>query len=1025
MCDAFRPSAIGKYKKMIYNMKKSLLLLVALVAIPAALFAQADQKLIDKARSGDVPSMLKLANCYELGFGVPMDSVEALRLYRQAADRGSADAWMHISVYHLLGAQMPKDTARYLAIRKEWADKGAPEALTSMFLTTLKGCGVRPDTALALSYLERAAKMGDSRALSLLGSVYCYGDLGYPVDRKKAFKYWNQALAHDNYPDAAYSMAHCYYAEKDYENALKYADIAARQGQPDAITLAALIRLEGNGLDVDGTPAIRVLSNTARKYPNMAYCQFSAGLAFLSSSDEAIRNIDSARYFFQRGEAAGSLSSSLMLAQIWMDSDSDTAMAYLDKVLADKSHDDASKGQACMLYSQLLFENHPDKAMEYALMGANQYDDNDCWMVLARTYKYQGLDNPLEYNLVKAEQCYKRLVEKDKSMLQELGDFYLENERHAEALAVYQRIIDAGDPAGYYYQAKCYAEMNNEKKVVDLLKKGYKAGDAECATSLGYIYESGWNGHKPDYKKAAECYMSVDDPQATYNLAMLWLNGNLGKGSEADMQKGFEYLKKSCDMGLTRACLTVAYCYETGQVVGESDYSKALAIYEELAEYDVPVGYFKKGVFYEQGLGGLPVDSVLAVENIRKAAEMGHGLAYCYLGDYYRSGHFLPLDQQKAFECFVKAHEAEEMGGTYYVGRSYLEGCGVAVDTAAAIPYLRIAAEAGVGRAGYILASFFEKGIGGFEANGDSAFHYYYQASENGYADASYKVGTYMLGEDMYPQAFNMFMNAARGGSVDGIFLVGLMRQEGLGCEADPVEAYNCFDLIAHRADDPRGYHYMGLARLQGNGCRQDEMLGKLYLDTAAAMGYASSYYLLAICYMQGYGCEPDSAKTISCLEQAVAGGNVQAMNLLGDIYEEEEDFDKAVRYYQMGADLNNPEAICNLGYCYEKGQGVILSFKKATELYRQAAAMNHPRATRMLAACYLEGTGVDKDVNEALKLFSTAAELGDVQAMYLLGSIYEDGDEGVKKDIKEAKKWYKKAAAEGYEPAQAALNRL
>lgn len=1003
-------------------MKKRFLLLLVLAVMPAALFAQANQQLIDKARSGDVPSMVKLANYYELGFGVPKDSVEALRLYRQAADRGSADAWIHISVYHLLGSQMPKDTARYLAIRQEWADKGAPEGLTAMFLTLLHGNGVPPDTALALNYLERAAKMGDPRALTFMGSMYASGDFGHAVDRKNAFKYWNKALDHDDYAEAAFEIAYDYYLKNDNVNALKYADLAAQQGFPDAISLASFIRFASS--DVGDTETIRVLCNTARKYPNLDYCQFAAGMAFYIDEKESFRNDDSVLYYWQRGVDAGSPSCPFYLAQYWMDKDTIKASGYLDKVLEGKSAS-TLKGQACMLYSQLLFDKHPDRAVEYIKKGAYQYDDADCWTLLARIYNYQGLDNPLEYSPTEAERCYLKAVAHSEVLLAEVGDFYLENDRPAEALAMYQRIIDAGGPEGYFYQAKCYAGMNNDKKTLELLKKGYKAGSEECAEALGNIYEQGYMGKKPDYKKAADCYLKANNPRTIYSLAMLWLNGNLGKGTDADMTKGFEYLNKSCDMGLIQACMDVAYCYETGQIVGETDYSKALAIYEELAQYDVPAGYFKKGVYYEQGLGGLPVDSVLAVENIRTAADMGHGLAYCYLGDYYRSGRFLPEDKKKAFECFVKAHEAEEKGGTYYVGRSYLEGCGVAVDTAAAIPYLRSAAEAGVGRAGYILASFFENGIGGLEANGDSAVYYYYQASENNYADATYKVGTYMLGEQMYPQAFNMFNRAARGGSVDGIFLVGLMLQEGLGCEADPVEAYNCFDVIAHRADDARGYHYMGLARLQGNGCRQDEMLGKLYLDTAAALGYAPSYYLLAICYMQGYGCEPDSAMTISCLEKAVAGGNVQAMNLLGDIYEEEEDFDNAVRYYQMGVELNNPEAICNLGYCYEKGQGVILSYKKAFELYMKAADMGSARGYKMVANCYLEGLSVEKDANEAIRWLTKAAEEGDAQAMYLIASLYEEGEDGVTKDLKKAKEWYKKSAAAGFEPAQAALNRL
>jgi len=59
------------------------------------------------------------------------------------------------------------------------------------------------------------------------------------------------------------------------------------------------------------------------------------------------------------------------------------------------------------------------------------------------------------------------------------------------------------------------------------------------------------------------------------------------------------------------------------------------------------------------------------------------------------------------------------------------------------------------------------------------------------------------------------------------------------------------------------------------------------------------------------------------------------------------------------------------------------------------------------------------------MKWLEKAANAGNLAAMYYLGAIYADGEEGVKPDAKKAKAWYKKAAAEGYTPAQAALERM
>ena len=52
-------------------------------------------------------------------------------------------------------------------------------------------------------------------------------------------------------------------------------------------------------------------------------------------------------------------------------------------------------------------------------------------------------------------------------------------------------------------------------------------------------------------------------------------------------------------------------------------------------------------------------------------------------------------------------------------------------------------------------------------------------------------------------------------------------------------------------------------------------------------------------------------------------------------------------------------------------------------------------------------------------------ADNGDSEAQYQLGFIYEYGKEGLAKDVEEAGKWYKKAAAQGDISAETALHYL
>ncbi|EJT50466.1 hypothetical protein A1Q1_00207 [Trichosporon asahii var. asahii CBS 2479] len=66
------------------------------------------------------------------------------------------------------------------------------------------------------------------------------------------------------------------------------------------------------------------------------------------------------------------------------------------------------------------------------------------------------------------------------------------------------------------------------------------------------------------------------------------------------------------------------------------------------------------------------------------------------------------------------------------------------------------------------------------------------------------------------------------------------------------------------------------------------------------------------------------------------------------------------------------------------------------------------------VANCYLEGSGVKKDKNSGLEYLRLAGTTGDLGAQEQLGEILSRGIGGVKKDVKEAAKWYRAAIQGG-----------
>ena len=76
------------------------------------------------------------------------------------------------------------------------------------------------------------------------------------------------------------------------------------------------------------------------------------------------------------------------------------------------------------------------------------------------------------------------------------------------------------------------------------------------------------------------------------------------------------------------------------------------------------------------------------------------------------------------------------------------------------------------------------------------------------------------------------------------------------------------------------------------------------------------------------------------------------------------------------------------------------------------AAIQGDTTAQYNLGVMYASGEGVRRDEREAAKWFRMAAEQGLARAQFNLGLAYDYGD-GVPEDDREAVKWYRKAAAE------------
>ena len=199
-------------------------------------------------------------------------------------------------------------------------------------------------------------------------------------------------------------------------------------------------------------------------------------------------------------------------------------------------------------------------------------------------------------------------------------------------------------------------------------------------------------------------------------------------------------------------------------------------------------------------------------------------------------------------------------------------------------------------------------------------------------------------------------------------------------------------------------------------------------IKKAAEQGDVEAQLKLGTMYAQGEGVPEDDTKAVYWFHQAAEQGFVKAQLYLGIMYDNglgvAEDVTKAVHWYRLAAEQGNAEAQFELGYRETprhssnsgRRRGTVTCMTKATGCLktrpRPCAGIAWPpsretcEAQFELGYRYNRGEGVTEDDAEALRWYRLAAEQGSARAQFSLGVMYDCG-EGVTIDDAEALRWY------------------
>ncbi len=177
------------------------------------------------------------------------------------------------------------------------------------------------------------------------------------------------------------------------------------------------------------------------------------------------------------------------------------------------------------------------------------------------------------------------------------------------------------------------------------------------------------------------------------------------------------------------------------------------------------------------------------------------------------------------------------------------------------------------------------------------------------------------------------------------------------------------------------------------------------------------------------YGKDKEYEKAFNAYKKAAVDYEIaEAMGNLGYCYDNgqgcEKDEETGFYWTKKAAEKGLAFAQCNLGVDYENGLGCTKNEEEAFKWYKKSAEQDYLSGIVQLGVCYRDGIGVEPDQKEAFKLLKQASEknylvdtdkdkITQATAKRLLAMMYYNG-KGCEKNLDKAKYWLKQSIDQG-----------
>ena len=592
---------------------------------------------------------------------------------------------------------------------------------------------------------------------------------------------------------------------------------------------------------------------------------------------------------------------------------------------------------------------------------------------------------------------------------------------YALAAKLYDRAAIDGDAIAINNLGGCYfyghGVPQDQERAFNLYKQASELGNSNATCRLGMCYEEGKLCAKDD-NKAFVCYKSAADQGnaiALYHLALCYDNG---VGVEQNFAKAFAYFNRAADAGYASAMYQAGLMHKNGRGTKKSA-SSAYKMFSKAASEGHSDSAYELGNCNLEGLGTVK-NAELGYMHYLESIELDdkNGNAAFKLGLCNLKGLGTVKDPTIAFEWFCRGAELGACSAAYMKGECYFYGVGTSQNTAKAIDSYRdailMSSEKGSTDATIALAKCLEKGLGE-ECDPEAAIGLYKLAADGGSPEASYELGRMIMSgvtlKNDRVDARTYILRAARNEYPPAMLAMGIFADEGHGVAKNSSDAERWYTkTIASPSKTPgidefperfnersaavsnartEAQYRLGMLLSKSEPSSATYMRAFENIAFAASLGHQGAQNEIARIYLhggdlKGYYDSPVSSRSEEALTKEILGG---AINKLGDSYFDGKALVKkneatAARCYKIAAELGDIDAAYSYGWCLRHGVGVTENNLEAIKWLKSAADRGNINAAYSYGLCCEEGAGTGiKNKRDARSYYRKAAAAGHIEA--------------------------------------------